>query len=494
MAVPDPGRMDRALARARDGLGLAAGDSLTLSEASVFMKYLLLEELGKDGIAGRRRAGEPLADIRRALEIALDRLPERQLPDIGAGPAWRRLRLDREYRSRLLDMTVEAVLGERLAPETCLKSAPHDEAIWSGRRHAVMFGSAPGFSHEFYPLAVDAYVSAAGQPGEPGVLPLGVHLDWLDAGGAIRRAIALDPERERLVEAPVEVPFHPDSVQFLCLGSREQTLHHDLAARFACPQVNPLAPSALADDKAATLAGWSALALETPRSRRFAPGDAAAAERFAADLPDIVIKPNAATEGLGVVYPRRRDPGFAFKVFAALESCWRLGDALIQERRDGVLFLDPRSGSLHSVALRLNLVREDQRYRPTSGFAQIGAHPDQPASRGRNGRILPLDVVLSHLVERRGPRRPVAGPDESLWADIETRAARAAGLFGNLLLVGLDVVLDLSADGRLVPVFLEANPRPAGLCHSRLFSGSPSRHDQVGVGPTLWRGLAALCQ
>jgi len=386
-----------------------------------------------------------------------------------------------------------AVPGAGLAPEIGLRRGPLAIPDWSGqRRHAVMFKSAAGFGNEFFPLAVDAYESAARHRDIPGILPLGVHVDWLDAEGAIRYAVALDAERGCLVEGPMERPFRPDSVQFLCLGSREQALHHDLARRFQCPQVNPLAPSALADDKAATLAGWTALDLETPRSMRLLPGDREAVTRCLATFPEIVIKPNAATEGIGVAYPRRRDPGFAFVVNAALQACWRLGDALIQERRDGVLFRDPRSGSLHTLALRLNLVRDERRHRLASGFAQIGADPGQPAARGRNGRILPLHTVLSSLVARREPRRAIDGPDLSLWSDIETQAVRAAGVFGKLLLVGLDIVLDLGADGRLIPVFLEANPRPAGLFHSRLLFGLPSPGDQAGVGPALWRGLAAL--
>jgi len=359
------------------------------------------------------------------------------------------------------------------------------------RRHAVIFKSAAGFGNEFFPLAVDAYESAARHRDIPGILPLGVHVDWLDAAGAIRRALMLDAERGCLVEGPMERPFRPDSVHFLCLGSREQALHRDLARRFLCPQVNPLGPSALADDKAATLAEWSALDLETPRSERVSPGDAAAIARGLATFPEIVIKPNAATEGIGVVYPSRRDPGFAFVVNAGMEACWRLGVALIQERRDGVLYRDPDSGGLHTLALRLNLVRDERRHRLASGFAQIGADPGQPAARGRNGRILPLATVLSNLVDRRQPRRVIDGPDPARWSDIERLAARAAGVFGKLLLVGLDIVLDLDADGRPVPVFLEANPRPAGLYHSRLLSGLPSQNDQAGVGPALWRGLAA---
>jgi len=104
-----------------------------------------------------------------------------------------------------------------------------------------------------------------------------------------------------------------------------------------------------------------------------------------------------------------------------------------------------------------------------------------------------LSAALAGLVPQHEPSRAVPGPDVSLWADLTEQAERAAGLFGNLLLVGLDVILDLTPSGRIIPVFLEANPRPAGLCHARLLSGLPVNSDLPGVGLQIWDGLEAGC-
>jgi hypothetical protein len=128
-----------------------------------------------------------------------------------------------------------------------------------------------------------------------------------------------------------------------------------------------------------------------------------------------------------------------------------------------------------------------------SGFAQIGPDAARPASCGRGGRIVALSAALASLVPRHEPSRTVPGPDASLWADITEQAERAAGLFRSLLLVGLDVILDLTSSGRIIPVFLEANPRPAGLCHTRLLSGLPANDDLPGVGLEIWDGLEAWC-
>jgi hypothetical protein len=39
-------------------------------------------------------------------------------------------------------------------------------------------------------------------------------------------------------------------------------------------------------------------------------------------------------------------------------------------------------------------------------------------------------------------------------------------------------------------VFLEANPRPAGLSHSRLLADDPFVPARIGVSLKLWDGLA----
>lgn len=485
-SFPESDQIRNALQRTWEGLGLTPGVTLEPMAASVFLKYLLLEGWGLEKTPSRRRC-----------EHLVERLQSTRQADKSLESALRVLKSSRPYyRLRLLELVEEALMGERLAPEICLCPQPLDATALApgSHRHAVVFTAKPGFAHEFYALAVDAYVHDVMGQGQSRTLVLGVHADWLEADGAVRRTLCLDPERNRLVEADWERSFHPDSVQFLCLGNREQSLHGELAGRFACPKVNPYAPSALADDKAATLTGWSELGLEIPRYRKIERGDWAAARDLVDEFPETVLKPNADTEGRGVAYLSRCEPGIDIKLRDSLEYCWRQGAALVQQRRDGVLFRDPDSGRNHTLALRFNLVFEGRRHQLTSGFAQIGADVLHPAACGRGGRILSLDQALSGLVARRDPTLRVAGPDPSLWADLVYQAERAAGFFNRVLLVGLDVLLDLNCDDRLVPVFLEANPRPAGLCHSRLLSGLPSPRDQAGVGPALWDGLETLCR
>lgn len=449
----------------------------------MFLKFLLLE-----GLQG------PGADAGRLLDGLADGLASSSALDCGMAEALSALRCHPLYRARLLELARDAARSEPLAPEICLCPSPLTIDTLPGRhRHAVVFAASAGFSHEFYPLAVDACSRDAERHGEMRLQLLGVHADWLDEASHVRRAIYLEPERNRLVETDWDRPFMPDSVQFLSLGDREQSHHAALAARFQCPQANHREPAALADDKAATLAHWRARGLDVPESLRVDPSDFAGASGFLRNREEFVAKPNRGTEGRQVTLLAGVGPEAEARLNRALEACRDEGAVLLQERRDGVAFRCPETGALHTLALRVNVVFDGRRHRAVSGYAQTGADSDQPASRGRGGRIRTLAEVLAHLARRRSPSAPVPAPDARFWDELVSQAEQAAAIFPGLLLAGLDVLLDVDEWGTLLPVFLEANPRPAGLCHSRLWSALPSSADPPGVGPALWDGLAALC-
>jgi hypothetical protein len=488
---PDAVQISRALERAREALELTTDRLLWPNEINVFLQYLLLEGLEEDELEAWRFGRGERSNLPRRLTERLGELDsDRGLP--------RALRLPSNaplYRSRLLELARDRVLSERLAPEICLcpKTLPHGLSPPLGTHvHAVIYGASKGFAHEFYPLVVDAYAHDAERYGEPRFQVLGVRFDGLSQDGFIQRAIVFDPERNLFLEGDLHEPLYPDSVHFLCLGERERELHADWAARFSCPQINPLPSSALADDKTATLLAWVARDVAIPRFRKIEPGDWNRAAELLSAWPELVVKPNRGTEGRGVSYCRSTNINARIELRRALEACWQDDDAaLLQERRDGVLFRDPATGNRHTLALRLNGVFDGVRYRLASGFAQIGIDVEHPASRGRGGRMVSLAEVWPNLVARQSPEKSLPSPDEIFWSQLEASLERATGVFEGLMLIGLDVVLDLNERGELEPIFLEANPRPAGLCHSRLLSALPSRKDPPGVGTALWDGLTA---
>lgn len=491
--------MAEAYRRTRDALGIGADAPLRPDEAGVFLKYLLLEglESGEIRYWRVRRRTDACLSLRRRLEELLAGLEAAADPADGPGMDWnallRSLTAVPLYRRRLVDLALEAVLSEPLAPEILLQSAATAwqalaAALPGTWNHAVIFASAAFFAHEFHPLAVDACVHDCGRHGSPRINLLAAHADWLTGDGGLTRVLYLDLASGRLVETDLEVPLRPDSIQFLCLGHAERELHAALARRFDCLQANPAPASALADDKAATLAAWSALGLDVPAYRTLVPGDTAAAFDFLGRFAEIVAKPNQATEGELVAFFRRGQAQAQARAELErhLQRCWRQGDALVQQRRDGLRFRDPASGQNHTLALRFNLAFDGKRYKLESGYAQLGRDQHHPAACGRGGRIVPLDQALSGLMSGGQPIRP----DGMDWSGIRAQAERAAGVFGGLLLMGLDVLLDLDPHGHIVPVFLEANPRPAGLSHSRLLAGDPLGPAPVGVSLSFWNGLS----
>ena len=494
--LTNPHQVRIALSRTGDALGITADSSLSTDEASVFLKYAVLAGLENSEIRYWRVRQQTDAGIslRRRLEQILSNLISANDLTAIFGIDWqaleRALTRSSYYRTRVIDLALAAVLSEPLAPEHVIKlghSSLHELAsVLSGTwNHAVIFASPVFFTHEFYPLAVDACVHDSEYFGHLQTNVLGAHVDWLTEHGQLKRILYLDFSSGWFIETNLEVPIRPDSVQFLCLGSQEQAHHAILSARFECPQINPVAVSSLADDKAATLAAWTALGLEVPSGQAIAPGDLATAFGFLHRFPEIVVKPNQATEGEQVAFFQRHQVQVEQKLQRHLEGCWAQGVALVQQRRDGIAFWNPVLEIKQTLVLRLNLAFDGKRHCLESGYAQMGQDTQHPAACGRGGYIMPIDQALSGLVCGNKPIQL----NNTDWHNIREQAECAAGLFDGLHLMGLDVLLDYDQHGNILPVFLEANPRPAGLSHSRLLNDEPFMPAQIGVSLKLWGGI-----
>ena len=426
-----------ALDQARRALGLPAASALAADQQSVFFKYLLLGGL-EDRQGWRRRwqrdPRQTGPDLYGCLESALRSCRE-TLQD---GPQAAALDSSPQYRQRVVELAAAAVFSEQLAPEVCIAPWPvaAAELGLEGRwHHALCFAAAPLFPHEFYPLAVDA-LSRDASRGRPCFVLLGAHLDWLGPGGQLERLLWLDAERGYFREAWLAQSLVPHSAQFLCLGRREQALHAQWSERLKCPQLNPAGPAALADDKARTLEGWRAAGVRVPGGQLLAPGDLEGARGMLRERGEVVAKPNQGTEGEGVAFFAAGDEEV---LEHHLEELWAQGEVLLQERADELLYRDPQTGRLHTLALRLNLIAEGGRYWAESGYAQVGSGAQQPAAGSQGSWCCPLDEVWPHLA-RRSSGQPAPVSEEAMAA-ILGAAEEAAGLFAGLMLVGLDLIL-----------------------------------------------------
>ena len=484
----DDRHLEVAWTRACDGLGIGRGTPLAASEASVLLKYLISERASvPDGpdCCARDRCRRAWVEWMAAGAEDLDRALRP-----GAAPAVRGvLEKDAEYTGRIIDLAVADLVSEPMAPEVCIETVPLGGLPPGGRwNHAVIFAAAPLITHEIYPLAADACVHDA-RAGGPFYRVLGVHGDWLSNGRA-RRVLWLDAERDRFCEAPLSEPVHLHSAQLLALGPQQTRCHLIWARRLTCPLVNPGPPSATADDKHGLSRRWADAGLEVPAGVLVAPGHRLAARDFLHRTGEIVVKPNDGTEGQRVRYLSASAPEAEDLLDAQLSACWEWGPARLEERRDGVVWRDPETGSCHSLAIRLHVAAGAAGLRAESGYALVGAGVDTPATRGAGGRMRPLQSVTSSLALRAsGAGAAFSG------ADLErTRrlAEAAAGIVGGIGLSGVDLVLDATPAGEVVPVLLELNPRPAGLAHARFLPGSGEGRVEAGVSLDVWAGLAAL--
>lgn len=475
-----------AWARACDGLGRPRGTPLDAVEGSVLLKYLVVEEAAAPGAPPSTAPCRARRALRPWIEAGLQELSPALAPRAGAA-LQRALRGDRRYACRIVDLAVSDLVSEPMAPEVCIDpdpwcQLPGDGSTWT---HGVVFGAAPLVTHELYPLVADACARDARRAG-PLFRVVGVHGDWL-VGGRASRVLVLDPGQDRFLEASLTAPLALQSAQLLALGELQGERHRCWAAMLDCPLVNPWLPAAAADDKHGLREGWRTAGLEVPLAERVAPGDRGAARRFLARVQEVVIKPNSGTEGERVLYLRADDADSGPLLDAHLAACWEWGPVAMEERRDGVAWLDA-GGRRHSLALRLHVGRGPGGPRAESGYAQVGSDDGTPAARGRGGQILSLDGVRRALV-RRVDGTPV--PEDAV--DLEAIAAiaeAAAAALPDLLLGGIDLVLDLGADGAVVPVLLELNPRPAGLAHARFLPGRGEGRCEAGVSLALWDGLA----
>lgn len=475
-------------ARACDGLGLSRGSALDAAEGSVLLKYIVAEAAAAPGAPTCTAMGRARCALRPWLEGGLaslaPALDRRAIPRLEGA-----LRDDPCYADRVVDLAVSDLVSEPMAPEVCIdpepwQRLPADGSTWV---HAVVFCAAPLITHEIYPLAADACVHGARRGAGPRIRVVGVHGDWLRAGAA-RRVLALDTGTDRFREAWLETPLTLDSAQLLALGERQAERHRCWDAALDCPVLNPWPASALADDKHGLVGRWRAMGLTVPRNALLEPGDHDGAHRFVAQAGQAVIKPRAGTEGDRVLYVRAGGDDARAIVDAHLASCWEWGAAVVEQRRDGVAWLDRDGGRRRSLAIRIHVARGASGARAESGYAQVGADEDSPASRGRGGTLLPLQAVLSDLV-CRGDGAPVRFERADLDG-VRALAEAAADADDRLGLSGVDLVLDVEPGGAVQPVLLELNPRPAGLSHSRFLPGFGEGRCEAGVSLELWDGIA----
>lgn len=458
---------------------LEAGDgALSLPERSVALKYALAEALTErfGGVAEVRRQWREgaltLAELRETTVEALRELLPVAKVEYLARP---------ELRARVVDLAIDVLLSERLAPEVLL--LPERRAL-PGPVHALVFSAFTHCTHELYPLLVDALTA--------GVPAMGVHERWI-ANGRLRRGILLDPEANRLLETDFDPPVTAASAQVLALDlTREAESHQQIERALpGVPFTNPYAGAHILDDKIRTATIWANAGLDVPAFLAFSSGTpdaemrAALADWLCTHHPQLVVKPADGTEGRGVALVDFAQAGERANCFTRLSRLIEHGPALVMEERGQLRYASPW-GPVR-FTFRLNVCWDGQRAWAESGYAQVAGAPEGIASAGRGGHVIPLADVWAHLQQPDGSPFQTSSEDwQAVTRTAEAGAAALADALGSDMprLIGLDLLLDLGPDG-IVPVLLEANPRPAGMSHA-CFVTTDGPTTEPGVTRRLW--------
>lgn len=299
-------------------------------------------------------------------------------------------------------------------------------------------------------LFIDALAALAEDAAGSGRTVVAVRDTWLDKGCRMVRAIAPDPGGPTDVQFASPAPV--GTAWILHLAPPEHEKHRELSARLGragVTVVNPYHASRRLDDKAETHRLWRAAGVETPDWTLLPAGtDPVSARTIIADAMvrwgGAFILPNDGTEGRGV---GRFTPSEVNEAASRAAVLLQDGPVLLRQPRGDVGFGSPP----RAMTLRIHVAWNGTQWVAESGFAQVAPSPDEPvASRGRGGSIVSLQQALP----------PNIAP---ALADASERAAVALGPGPGV--IGLDVLLERDGD-RVRPVFLEANPRPAGLNHS----------------------------
>jgi hypothetical protein len=186
-------------------------------------------------------------------------------------------------------------------------------------------------------------------------------------------------------------------------------------------------------------------------------------------------------------------------------------DAIVREKRGNVRYSKISTSPLSrgdsgdmscaflNVAFRINVAWNGSDFVAESGYAQVAGHGRIfPASRGRGGTIVDINEALANLYYPKGEKWIRFIPtDEDIEAIKASAISAAYGLNTGLDVedclkhMGIDILLEVEETDEytvnVIPVVLEANPRPAGLVYASEVIGLSGKTSQPQISKQVFR-------
>lgn len=342
---------------------------------------------------------------------------------------------------------------------------------------SLVFAAWPHVTHELWPLMVDALIEGGAQA---------VHDTWLTSDMCVTRALRYDVYTDRLVEGGIAEPQQLERVLLLMGPTDSERAWHErldeLCRDHGVTVLNPYSTARIADDKWETFTLWLANGVPTPDTTLITSKTAQSAEDVVRHIMRIrervVVKPRYGTAARHVTIT----PDVSTAV-DAIRTTLRADDVIVQPFRNALRWVSG-DATAYPAVVRLNVACNWRgNVRAESGYVHVASNAANfVANVAQHG--CGRAIVREHLTV-----------DGVLLADFETRmiesvaedAVRALVTGAEPCIMGVDVVAERDDTGVIQPYVIDANPRPAGLPHSRFLTADWELPGDPGVTLTLWK-------
>ena len=377
-----------------------------------------------------------------------------------------------KHAERIADIAADLLTSAPLAPPVRFGGTlpePHPPV-------SLIFSAWPHVTHELWPLMVDALVANGAQA---------VHDTWLDDDNRVRRAMRYDVDADRLIEGDIAEPGQPERVLLLLGPTQNERVWHqrlDESLRTSGIEVlNPYCAALVADDKWTAYTRWCATDVTTPETRLITRANDDSAEeslRYVRQLADrVVVKPRYGTAARNVTVTTDIE-----EALDAIRSIVRYDDAIVQPYRNDLRW-SSEADTAFSAVLRINVVRDARGgLHAESGYNHVAPSADQhvaSVARMGHGRSICRDSLEVGGV-------PITESETLVFESIAEKAVRALIDEETTCLIGVDIVAERDETGVIRPYVIDANPRPAGLPHSRFLTPDWELPGDPGVTLKLW--------
>lgn len=470
--------MDSLIQKIRQELGLTDSESLTLNEVSV-----CLQILARDETTLKHASTEDLRALclNRSATFSFLKGPKVTFSD--------------NYLTQVGESLNEILLNREL-PLPCLRVSPQpltQVQIEERYKHSFCLGivftaEMTSFQDILHSIQNDAYVYSSG---DNRIEAMGIRESWLiEKEGSLwtQRALILDNTGlvlDQIFESPVKL-----NAGWILHLKREQEIqsHQRISQQFQknkIPLVNPFGKAVeKADSKYQSYLCWKNQLIQPKSCFIQKEMESNKLRETTSDMNDIrsaYLLPNTGTEGIGIHPIQWNETSLMTISQAAMNE-----DFILRESRGNVYYLDPEEATsgYRSIVLRANVFFNENGCQTESGYLLVSENSqNEIASVSQGGKILTLDKCHTHLYWKDESRQyqPLKITNSDL-DNVGKTASRGIELLNGtstpgeqLLFAGIDILLEYHRDKGIIPVILEANPRPSGLPHAREWIADPPR-------------------